>query len=102
MKCGMVYPIFVGGAIITLFCLSFVATAFTTETNAVPLVNMGVLRDPTGTYTFSLLPNGAYSMNLTAYEKLLQDPYSAISNASLVQINGNTVVITPPVSDVVS
>jgi len=69
--------------------------------STVPPVNVGVLRDPTGTYDFTLLANGTYSMNFTAYQKLLKDPYTGIA-ATSVKIEGNTVLITPPTSNVVS
>lgn len=63
----------------------------------VPPVNTGILQDPTGTYVFSYLGNGEYSMNLSAYEKLLQDPYSGVPNAAgEVQIVGSEVIIVPP------
>lgn len=69
--------------------------------SAVPPVNVGILRDPTGTYQFTFLANGTYSMNLTAYQELLKDPYTGIAAAN-VKIEGNTVLITPPTSNVVS
>ena len=72
-----------------------------TEPSTVPPVNVAILTDPSGTYQFMYLGNGTYSMNLTAYEKLLNDPYSGIS-ASSIKIEGNTVLMTVPVSNVVS
>ena len=68
--------------------------------STVPPVNVGVLRDPTGTYDFTLLANGTYSMNFTAYQKLLKDPYTGIS-ATSVKIEGDTVLITPLTLNVV-
>ena len=68
----------------------------------VPPVNTGVLKDPTGTYTFTYLGNGSFTMNYSAYEKLLQDPYTGIGSGSDVTVEGNTVIITPPESDTVS
>ncbi len=69
--------------------------------SSVPPMNVGILRDPSGTYQQIYLGNGTYSMNLTAYEKLLNDPYSGIS-ASSVQISGTTVLLTVPISNTVS
>lgn len=71
--------------------------ALALKPSIVPPVNTGILKDPTGTYTFSYLGNGQYSMNLTASEKLLHDPYSGIPNASgEARVLGNSVIITPP------
>ena len=57
--------------------------------------------DPSGTYAFYYLGNGQYSMSLSAYDRLLHDPYSKIS-ATNVQVSGNTVIITVPESNVTS
>lgn len=67
----------------------------------VPPVNTAVLKDPSGTYTFTYLGPNEYSINASGYEKLQQDPYSGIS-ASNVQTEGNMVIITTPQSNVVS
>jgi hypothetical protein len=67
----------------------------------VPPVNHWVLRDPTGTYTGSYLGNGTYSMNLTAYEKLLHDPYTGTPQSN-VKVEGTTVYIYVPPSNTVS
>jgi len=69
--------------------------------STVPPLNVGILTDPTGTYQFTYLGNGTYSMNFTAYQKLLKDPYTGIS-AESVKIEGNTVLMTVPASNVVS
>ncbi len=75
------------------------AATFSTP-STVPAVNIGILKDPTGTYQFAYLGNGTYSMNYTAYQKLLKDPFSGISGS--VKMEGNTVLITVPASNVLS
>lgn len=69
--------------------------------SAVPPVNVGVLTDPTGTYQFTYLGNGTYSMNYTAYQKLLRDPYTGVS-ATNITIAGNKVLMTVPATNVTS
>jgi hypothetical protein len=65
-----------------------------------PSANTGILRDPTGTYAFIYLGNSEYSINQSAYEKLLGDPYSGISHSGDVQFVGGMVIITVPSSNI--
>ncbi len=69
---------------------------------SVPPVNTAVLKDPSGTYTFTYLPSGQYMMNLSTYEQLLHDPYSSIGNGVQVQVQGTTVILTLPQSNTTS
>lgn len=69
--------------------------------STVPPANTGILHNPTGTYVFSYLGNGTYSMNATAYQKLLHDPYT-VTPTSNVKVEGNTVYIFVPPSNTVS
>lgn len=59
-----------------------------------PPAGKAVLQDPSGTYWFSYLGNGEYSIDLGNYTKLLQDPYSGIGGQ--VQVAGNTVYVNEP------
>jgi hypothetical protein len=54
-----------------------------------------VLKDPSGTYWFST-SGGQLIANLSAYQSLLDDPYTTILAASVL-IDGNQVVLTPTV-----
>jgi len=58
-------------------------------------MNTGILKDPSGTYAISYLPDGQMSMNITAYYKLLSDPYAGIS-ATLSTVVGETAILQPP------
>lgn len=73
----------------------------TSNPSIVPPLNTAVLKDPSGTYTFAYLGNRQYETNLTAYEKLLSDPYSGVP-ATNVQVTGSSVIITTGQTDVVS
>jgi hypothetical protein len=99
-----IFAVVLPAVILALFIMPAIPTRAASTNfgpSGVPPLNVAVLTDPSGTYQFMYVGNGTYSMNLTAYEKLLNDPYSAIS-ASSIEIDGNTVFITVPVSDVVS
>jgi len=74
------------------------AGGYSTSSSSIPPLNVGILTDPTGTYQFTYYGNGTYSMNTTAYYKLLGDPYTGIS-ATSVRIEGNTVLLTLPISN---
>jgi hypothetical protein len=78
------------------------AGASTTSTRSLPVpkINMAILSDPSGTYTFNNTVTGEFVINLTGYQKLLEDPYSGISGN--VSIDGDMVTITVPQSTTVS
>ena len=63
-----------------------------------PPMNHWVLSDPSGTYSGIYLGNGTYSMNNSAYQRLLHDPYT-VAPTSNVKVEGNTVYIFAPSSE---
>jgi hypothetical protein len=62
----------------------------------IPPVNWGVLVDPSGTYWIHFFDNGTFAMNLTSYQRLLNDPYSTNPSSCPHVIEGNTILITCP------
>jgi hypothetical protein len=64
------------------------------EPSIVPPLDTGIIQDPTGTYTIQYIGNGQMSMNRTAYDKLLNDPYSGLS-ATVAKMNATTVILNP-------
>lgn len=96
---GLPFAVAIVLALVLIPVVPTKAATFSAPSTA-PAANTGILKDPTGTYQFAYLGNGTYAMNYTAYQKLLKDPFSGVSGS--VKIEGNTVLIAVPASNVVS
>ncbi len=46
------------------------------EPSIIPPVNTGILKDPSGTYTFYNITGSSYFLNISSYESLMLDPFS--------------------------
>ena len=83
----MMGPVVVNGA------NAIASQPLTLTPSVIPPPGTGILTDPSGTYVFTNLGNGVWSMNLAAYSMLLKDPHSGVS-ASKIEVVGSSVLLT--------